>query len=190
MKFKAIILLSGTLALVACGPRDETANADLNLDTNLALDNEAANDSMAAAPTTSQGFANAAAASDRFEIESSRLAATAGQSAAIKKFAAQMVTAHTESTAKLKTAAAALSPPVTADDTLPPPLQQKLDSLRGLQGAEFDSAYAAAQVEAHQKALDMLKGYAASGDNPKLKELASGLVPKVTAHLNMANGLK
>jgi putative membrane protein len=187
MKFKAIILLSGTLALVACGRNGEATNADANV----AAGNEvAANEAQAALPLTSQGFANAAAASDRFEIESSRLAATAGQSAAIKDFAAQMVTAHTESSAKLKAAAAALSPPLTPDDTLPPPLQQKLDSLRALNGAQFDSAYAAAQVEAHQKALDMLNGYAASGDNPALKELASGLVPKVSAHLNMAKGLK
>ena len=71
-----------------------------------------------------------------------------------------------------------------------PDQQQKLDSLKGLKGADFDTAYASAQVEAHQKTLGILNDYAASGDNAQLKTLASGLVPAVTAHLNMAKGLK
>ena len=79
---------------------------------------------------------------------------------------------------------------MTADDTLNPTQQQKLDSLKGLNGAAFDSAYASAQVEAHQMALDMLKNYAASGDNAQLKTFANGMIPTVTAHLNMAKGLK
>ncbi|HEX6741369.1 MAG TPA: DUF4142 domain-containing protein [Sphingomicrobium sp.] len=189
MNTKMLILLSGTLAIVACGPKTETANND----SGATVENGPvlpANDVTAAAPNSAQGFANAAAASDRFEIESSKLAASAATSAAVKAFAAKMVTAHTASSAKLKSTAAGLSPAITPDDTLAPDQQAKLDSLKGLKGADFDSAYAAAQVEAHQKALDALNGYAASGDEPKLKELASGMVPTVTAHLNMAKGLK
>lgn len=186
MKFKAMIMLSGSLALCACGPRGETAGNDVNI----AMDNGMANQATAPAPLTAQGFANAAAASDRFEIESSRLAAASAQSAAVKSFADQMIAAHTASTAKLKATAGALSPAITPDDTLSPDQQSLLDSLKALKGADFDSAYSAAQVNAHQAALDALNGYAASGDNPKLKELASGMVPTVTAHLNMAKGLK
>jgi putative membrane protein len=186
MKMKLLIVVSGSvLALAACNKHDEvTTNA---ADNNVMIDNGTVANTAETA-LTSQGFANAAAASDRFEIESSKLAATAGTSAAIKSFAAKMVTAHTSSTAKLKTTAAALN--LTPDDALSPEQQQKLDNLKALHGADFDSAYAAAQVEAHQKALDALNGYAAGGDNPKLKELASGMVPTVTAHLNMAKGLK
>lgn len=182
MKFNVFVLATTTLALVSCGPRDKDA------DVNLANDNVVLDNGVAAAPLTDQGFANAAAASDRFEVESSTLAQTAAQSAAIKSFAAQMVSAHTASTAKLKATAAEAN--LTPDDALSPDQQQKLDSLKALHGADFDAAYAAAQVEAHQKALDALNGYAASGDNAKLKALASGMVPTVTAHLNMAKGLK
>ena len=189
MTHKVLILLSGTvLALGACGQKDRTA---ANTDVNLAADNGlAVNGAAATAPLTSQGFANALAASDRFEIESSKLAATAAQSAAVKSFAAKMVSAHTASTAKLKTTAAGLSPAITPDDALSADQQQKLDSLKALHGAAFDAAYATSQIEAHQKALDALNGYAASGDNAQLKTLASGMVPTVTAHLNMAKGLK
>ena len=188
MKSNAMIMMSGMLLLLAaCGQKNETANSDLNV----ATDNGVAlNRTAEGSPLTSQGFANAAAASDRFEIESSKLAAASAQSAAVKSFAAKMITAHTASTAKLKTAAATLSPTVTPDDTLSPDQQQKLDNLKGLHGAAFDSAYGSAQVDAHQAALDALKGYAASGDNATLKDLAKAMVPTVTAHLNMAKSLK
>jgi putative membrane protein len=148
------------------------------------------NTAVAPSPLTAQGFANTAAASDRFEIESSKLAAASASSAAVKKFAAQMVTAHTASTAKLKSTTAALSPPITPDDTLSADQQSKLDSLKGLTGTAFDTAYASAQVDAHQATLDALKNYAASGDNAELKTFANGMVPTVTAHLNLAKGLK
>ena len=54
----------------------------------------------------------------------------------------------------------------------------------------MEQADASAQVDAHQAALDALNGYAASGDNATLKDLAKGMVPTVTAHLNMAKSLK
>jgi putative membrane protein len=57
-------------------------------------------------------------------------------------------------------------------------------------GADFDTAYAADQVAAHQATLDALKSYSTSGDVPALKTFATGLIPTVTAHLNMAKGLK
>jgi putative membrane protein len=157
------------------------------MDNGMMAANEAAPET---APLTAQGFVNAAAASDKFEIESSKLAASQASSAAVKSFATKMISAHTASTAKLKSTVAGMSPALTPDDTLRPDQQTTLDSLKGKKGADFDTAYASAQVDAHQKALDALNGYAASGDNPTLKSFASGLIPTVTAHLNMAKGLK
>ena len=201
MTSKVLLVLSASaLALSACGQKNEaTTNTDTG-DMNVAIDNDAASMSNGAmadngmtaapSPTSVQGFANAAAASDRFEIESSKLAATQGKSAAVKSFATKMIAAHEGSTAKLKATAGSLSPAVTPDDTLSPAQQSDLDGLKAKTGADFDTAYAAAQVKAHQAALDALNGYAASGDTPALKDFAKGLVPTVTAHLNMAKGLK
>jgi putative membrane protein len=187
MKSRSLIMLSGVVALAACGPKTQTSN----MDANLTIDNEvAANMTAQAGPLTAQGIANAAAASDKFEIESSRLAATSASSAAVKSFATKMIAAHTASTAKLKTTLAGMTPPLTPDDTLSAEQQAALDGLKGKTGADFDSAYAAAQVDAHQKTLDALKGYSAGGDNATLKTFADGLIPTVTAHLNMAKGLK
>lgn len=193
MTRKTLILLSASvLAMAGCGQRDDAADDSANVDANLAADANLAidNSMIAAAPMSAQGFANTMAASDRFEVESSRLAAATSQSSAIKSFANQMITAHTESTAKLKAAAAGLSPPVTPDDTLTADQQRMLDDLKSKTAADFDSAYAAAQVNGHQAALGALNAYAAGGDTPALAELAKGMVPTVTAHLNMAKGLK
>ena len=191
MKNGLVIAASASvLVLSACSKNDRAADNSASTDTNIAMDNGAAADTAALSPLTAQGFANAAAASDRFEIESSKLAATAGQSAALKSYAAKMITAHEGSTAKLKSTLSGMSPAVTPDDTLSADQQASLNSLKAESGANFDAAYKAAQVDAHQKALDLLNNYAASGDNDALKSFAKGLSPTVAAHLNMAKGLK
>lgn len=196
MKNKLLILVSGSvLAVAACAKHDEasTNTTDMNvamdngMSTNMGADmNSGMNATAEAGPMTAQGFANAAAASDKFEIESSKLASSSAKSTAVKSFATKMISAHTESTAKLK----ATKSGVTPDDTLSAEQQSTLDSLKGKTGADFDTAYAAAQVDGHQRTLDALKSYSTSGDNATLKSFASGMIPTVTAHLNMAKGLK
>jgi putative membrane protein len=152
--------------------------------------NTASNDAMAAPASGGQVFLNMAAASDAFEIETSKLAVTNGASAAVKKFAAQMVTAHEGSTTKLKALTATLSPALAPNPALNAEQQQKLADLKTKQGADFDTAYAAAQVAGHQQTLDTLKGYDATGEVAQLKTFAAGLAPTVAAQLNMAESLK
>jgi putative membrane protein len=185
------------LALSACGHKG-SADADMNAssaassanaeDSNAATSVGAPPSAVAAQPA-GQTFANTAAASDAFEIATSKLALDKAGKPAVRKFAQQMITAHTASTAKLKSVGGSLSPAITPDPTLSADQQQVLTDLQSKSAAEFDSAYKAAQVSGHQKTLDALKSYAASGDTPALKSFASGLVPTVTAHLNMAKSL-
>lgn len=139
-------------------------------------------------PLTGRSFADAMAASDAFEIQSAKLAATKAQDAKVKDFAAMMAKAHTESTAKLKAAAqtAKLAAP---SPLLAPEVQARLDDLGKLTGAAFDKQYMAEQVTAHQSALDMLNGYGASGDVPEYKALAQSLAPVVADHLERARAI-
>ncbi|WEK44920.1 MAG: DUF4142 domain-containing protein [Candidatus Sphingomonas colombiensis] len=118
------------------------------------------------------------------------MALTTSKSTSIKKFAQKMIDAHTSSTAKLKTVAASANPAITPDPTLTPEQQQQVDSMKTMTGSDFDKAYIDAQVAGHQKTLDALKAYSATGDVAPLKTFATGLIPTVTAHLNMAKGLK
>lgn len=57
----------------------------------------------------------------------------------MKSFAAQVVKAHTDSTAKLEAAAAAASPVITPAPALTPAKQAKLDELSAKSGADFDT---------------------------------------------------
>ena len=141
------------------------------------------------AASAGQAFADTAAASDMFEIESSRLAASKAEDAKVKRFAEQMIKAHTESTAKLKNAASNASPVITPAPQMTAMQQQTLADLGAKAGAAFDAAYKQVQVDAHQMTLDSLKAYSANGDVPSLTAFATEMVPIVTAHLNMAKSL-
>jgi putative membrane protein len=186
MKCSILITISmAALALASCGKKAEPTveNSSVNAVNTAVVD---------AAPALSAGqiFANTAAASDTFEIETSKLAVSSAASSATKAFAQSMIKAHTDSTTKLKAAAGAAPSAITPDPTLTAEQLQTLEALKGKEGAEFDKAYEEAQTKAHQMTLDTLKSYAASGDVPSLKAFASSMVPIVTAHLNMAKGLK
>jgi putative membrane protein len=189
----AALMTATALLLAGCGKKSDTtaANSSTEVATTNTMETTAPTETAAApAATGRQGFANTAAASDAFEIASSKLAADNGSAAGVKKFATQMVAAHTESTAKLKSIAAALMPPIKPDATLSADQQAKLDALKGKKGGQFDTAYVADQITAHEQALQLLQTYSTSGDVPELKQFATGLAPKVAAHLNMAKGLK
>jgi putative membrane protein len=183
---------AAALALGGCGKKDEGATASGN---NVAFSegnvvSPATGNETATADLPGQDFANAAAASDAFEIASSKLALASSSSPAVKKFAQRMIDAHTQSTAKLKSAAAGASPAITPDPALAPDQQAALDGMKGKTGGAFDQAYIAAQRDGHQKTLDALRGYATSGDVPALQAFAKATSPIVAAHLNMANSLK
>ena len=203
LSFGAIALIA---ALGACSQKsqDTTTNAvtdigsDISNTTSNAVDTatsatgnalDAAGNALNPTPT-GQEFADKAAKSDAFEIAAAKLAKTNAESAEVKKFAATMIEAHTGSTAKIKAAAAKATPAIKPDPTLTSDLQSKLDDLGKLKGADFDKAYIDGQVSAHEDALSLMKGYAASGDTPSLKATADEIAPVVQKHLDMAKALK
>ncbi|KQN26784.1 hypothetical protein ASE86_01860 [Sphingomonas sp. Leaf33] len=177
------------LALGGCGRSDETAATNAAV-TDTTIANTTADVSVAPAKSAGQAFADTVATSDAFEIESSRLAQQNAASTGIKTYAGKMIAAHEESTAQLKTAAAAASPAITPVATMTADQQAKLAAMRTATGADFDRLYVEAQKAAHTDALAALRAYAASGDVASLKAFATDLSPKVAAHLNMANALK
>ena len=180
------LAISMALVLCACQqsapPADNTAANDMT--------NETVNETEALAPMSVQDFANKAAASDKFEIDSSKAALATSSSDDVKKFAQMMVDAHTKSSADLKAALAGANPAVTPDPTLDADQQASLDSLKAAPAAAFDAAYKTAQVDGHQKALAMLQQYAAGGEAGPAKDFAAKMVPIVTEHLRMAQALK
>lgn len=190
--FTALAALA--IATAAC-TNDGAAN-DVSTDVNLAED-AAANDVLganatgneaAAAPTDAAGFANAAAASDLYEIESARLAASKGVSADVKGMAGHLKADHEKSSADLKAAAAEAK--VTVTPALDAEKKAMLDQLQAASGAEFDRLFIAQQKTAHAKALALLEGYASGGDNPALKGFAAKAATAVRTHIEHLGSIK
>jgi putative membrane protein len=186
------------LSLAACGPKaEQKTDAAMNtagdaMATAGEMASNAAQDvKEAVTPTpTGQEFANTAAKSDAFEIAAAKLAAANGASTEVKSFAAEMVKAHTESTTKIKAAAAKASPAITPDATLTEDQNEDLAKLKGLKGADFDTAYVDGQIDAHQDALSLMQGYAKDGEVASLKTAAGDIAPAVSKHLEMVKMLK
>lgn len=134
-------------------------------------------------------FLEKVAAGNKFEIESSRLAMTKASDAGVKSFAQQMVTDHTEAGSKFKAALseAGLKAPPEKTDAKHAAIVEKL---KGLQGAEFDRLYIAAQREAHVETVALFEAYAAGGENARIKKFAAELLPLLRSHLEHVKALK
>ena len=140
------------------------------------------------APSTSD-FVQKAAMSDMYEVQAGKLAAEKGQSDAVKQFGQQMVDAHTKTTDELtgivKTKNIKVDPPTKLDAKH----QKLIDDLNSATADNFDKAYAKQQVDAHQEAVALFKKYAASGDNPDVKQFAEKTLPTIQHHLDEAKKL-
>lgn len=189
-KFFFALGLGPAFALGACG-----GTAD-NTATTTTMDNMASTDTldmgntadnammtgMAASPA--QQFADTMAASDQYEIEAGKLAQDKATAQGLKDFGKMMVTDHTKSTDMLKDAGAKANPPITPNPVLNAEQEANLAALRAATGADFDTAYKAQQVAAHEKALAGLKDYAANGEVPELKQFATDTAKVVQTHLD------
>lgn len=204
MTMRYMLIASTALALAACGEKaDTTANtagAEVSETATEVGQSEPVNavqDAVggvvgqvsAATANSVEGYTTAAAMSDMYEIESSRLAQTKGQSAGVKAFAKQMVADHTATTAKVKSIIAADSLTVTPPTELDARRKGFIDNLNAASGADFDKAYITQQVAAHEEALTLHRSYVDDGDNAKLKAFAAETAPKVQMHLEMVQKL-
>ena len=129
------------------------------------------------------------AASDLFEITSSRVALDKSRNPDVRRFAQTMIDHHTRTTEQLTRAARAsgLTPP-------PPTLEpQQVEMLRQLEGEApspaFDRLYVNQQLNSHQQALELQATYGAGGDAPALREAALQTAPVVAEHLEEAGRL-
>jgi putative membrane protein len=179
------------LSLAACQKSEDTKGAATPAEQAATPDaNPAATVPTPSDETKADVFVAKAADSDMFEIQAGKLAGSRSTNPSVKKFAAEMVKAHTATsdglTAAIKTSGASITPPAA----LSKDMQDKLDDLTKADAKDFDKKYADAMVDAHQSALNLLQRYAQDGDTPALKTFAADTAPKVQKHLEMAKGLK
>ena len=137
----------------------------------------------------SREFVQQATESDTFEIMASQSALAESKDPQVRAFAQRMIGEHQATSRALQDAAAraGLQPP-------PPHLStsqsEMLASLQSQRGREFDQVYARQQALAHRSALVVEQGYAANGDAPALRQVATSATPVIAGHLTMADQLK
>lgn len=185
---------AGTLALSACkqegtsisnnqtqGMTDEARveNRTVTADSNL---------SMEAMASADQAYVQNAAASDQFEIETSRLALEKATLPSLKTYAQMMIDEHSKSTNELK--AACCQNGIAIPAALPADKQAKVDALRGLSGAAFDRQYLADQRAGHQDTLAKVNAYLAAAPAGPLKDHAAKVTGVVQKHLNSLEKIK
>lgn len=189
-KYSFFLGLAPILALSACGGADSGSNTSSDM-TNAGIATDAMtpangeDDNLAATEAASPDkvFADRVAASDAYEIEAGKLAQQKATAAGLKDFGRMMVEQHTQSTDKLKAAAAKAQPTITPDPVLTPEQQGNLEALRSAEGAAFDTLYKQQQVAAHEQALGLLRDYAATGDSTPLKTFAAEAQKVVQMHI-------
>jgi putative membrane protein len=135
-------------------------------------------------------YVQKAAMGDMYEIEASKIALSRSKSPDVKRFAQQMIDAHTMTSEELK-ARLARAGLIVELPTLPDmEHQRKLDELKAASPQAFDALYAAQQKEAHEQAVMLHRNYAMRGTVADLKALAADTVPKIEMHVQMAAELQ
>lgn len=142
------------------------------------------NSVLGIAPTT-QDFVKEAVTSDMLEIKAAKVAQQKGN-ANEKKFAAQMITDHTKTSADIEGLIASGVVKAKLPTALDSSAQSKLDELNKATPQDFAATYDPMQVSAHKDAVSLFERYSKSGDNAKLKDWAGKTLPALQHHLEMA----
>jgi putative membrane protein len=122
-----------------------------------------------------------------FELASSKLALERSSNDAIRGYANRMIIERGDLAlvlSKARSEAGVSYAPTPGDPR--PRHGTVLDRLATLQGAEFDNAYASAQLAAQIEAVDQVGAYSQNGDNGSLRRFAQAALPKLEAELENA----
>ncbi len=128
-----------------------------------------------------------AAQSSTAEIQLGKLAAHKGTDPAVKALGQQMVDDHTRAADQLR--ALARERKMTLPSLGSARDQAAYDKLKGLQGADFDAAYLAQMLKAHEMAIKQFQTEADKGKDPIIRNFASQTLPVLQSHLEKIKDL-
>lgn len=128
-----------------------------------------------------QSFAQTAAASDQFEIQSSQLALEKSHSRPVRAYAQRMIDEHTASSQKL--AALASRKGMNVSGVLDPTQQQLLSTLQS-SNRGFDQAYMRGQATGHTATVSAYQTEISGGSDPEVRGFVQQNLPMVEGHLD------
>jgi putative membrane protein len=132
-------------------------------------------------------FTTLAAQGGMAEVELGKLAQQKSSNDSVAAFAKRMIDDHDKSNAQLAQLAKQAGLPLPTE--LAPDQLDMRQRLSALNGAVFDAEYMRAQVTDHQMTVQILLWVIASGENTDLQRFASGTLPDVMHHLQLAQNL-
>ena len=121
-----------------------------------------------------------------YEIAAGRIALAKSGNEIVRGFATRMIAEHSESAEFLQKARTEAGVSYAPDPSNPPNTTAVLQRLNALQGPEFDTAYANAELASHTNAVDQLGAYSQNGDNGGLRRYAQLQFPKAKEQLEVA----
>jgi putative membrane protein len=132
-------------------------------------------------------FIEQLAIGNQAEIDFGQLADQKAHAQPVRDFGKRMAHDHGDAGRTLASLAKSNGIPLpTGVDTEHRELRGHLDKLNG---ASFDAAYMQAQVEDHQKTVQLLEYEIGSGQEQELRNFAADTLPIVRQHLEMAQGI-
>ena len=132
-------------------------------------------------------FVVTAAQGNLMEVSAGKLAAQRASDPAVREFGQRMVTDHTAANEGLKSLADSKN--VTLPDAVSDDQHAALGKLEGLNGIDFDKAYAQLMVNDHVEDIGDFEKEVKSGKDPDLKAFAQETLPTLRHHLMLANRL-
>jgi putative membrane protein len=124
-----------------------------------------------------------------FEIASGRMALVKSLNENIRGFATRTIADYGVAAEKLDKARAEAGVSYAPDPAQPPDTAAILQRLAALEGPEFDTAYANAQLAVHSEADQQYGAYSQSGQGGALRRYAEQMLPTVKMHFGKAQRL-
>lgn len=121
-----------------------------------------------------------------YEIAAGRMALAKSGNEIVRGFATRMIAEHSEAAEILVKSRSEAGVSYAPDPAAYPNTVNVLQRLNTLQGPEFDTAYANAEVGSHMNAVDQLGAYSQNGDNGTLRRYAQAQFPKAKEQLEVA----
>jgi putative membrane protein len=142
---------------------------------------------IAAASDADKMFATEAAQGGMAEVQLGQLAAEKATSPQVKQFAQRMIADHTQANQELMQIVKQQG--LTVPTQIGSKEKSEMERLRGMSGAQFDSAYMQHMLQDHQKDVADFRKQAESGNDPALKAFAQKYLPILQQHLQMAQSI-
>jgi len=121
-----------------------------------------------------------------FEIASGNLALSRSGNEIVRGYATRMIAEHTEAAQILVKSRSEAGVSYAPDPAAPPNTHAILQRLSGLQGPEFDTSYANAQLAMQTDAVDQYGAYSQNGGSGPLRKYAQAMFPKAKEQLEYA----